>query len=113
MAVGRQSLTAGVFLGRAVVLSLLLLVPGAAGVWLFAVLFGAANSATTLARAALVAELCGSAHYGSISGVMTTLIGVLSILQKIGAIKEQMKVIFDLSDFEKLPSETAVGRSAA
>lgn len=70
------NLTVGVFLGRAAAFLLLLLVPGVAGVWLFAVLFGAANGATTLARAALVAELYGSAHYGSISGVMTTLIGV-------------------------------------
>lgn len=70
------TLTVGVFLGRAVAFLLLLLVPGVAGVWLFVILFGAANGATTLARAALVGELYGSAHYGSISGVMTTLIGV-------------------------------------
>ncbi len=71
-----RNLTAGVFLGRAVAFLLLLLVPGVAGVWLFALLFGAANGATTLARAALVADLYGPSHYGSISGVMTTLIGV-------------------------------------
>lgn len=70
------SLTVGVFLGRAVAFLLLLLIPGVAGVWLFAILFGATNGATTLARAALVAELYGSTHYGSISGIMTTLIGV-------------------------------------
>jgi MFS family permease len=70
------TLTMGVFLGRAVAFLLLLLVPGVAGMWLFAVLFGAANGATTLARASLVAELYGSAHYGNISGVMTTLIGI-------------------------------------
>ena len=70
------SLTTGVFLGRACAFLLLLLIPSVAGVWLFAILFGAANGATTLARAALVAELYGSAHYGSISGTMTTLIGV-------------------------------------
>lgn len=70
------NLTMGVLLGRAVAFLLLLLVPGVAGLWLFAILFGAANGATTLARAALVADLYGSAHYGSISGVMTTLIGI-------------------------------------
>lgn len=70
------SLTVGVFLGRAVAFLMLLLIPGVAGVWLFAILFGATNGATTLARAAFVADLYGSAHYGSISGMMTTLIGV-------------------------------------
>ncbi len=81
--VGRFSLlriTMGVFVGRAVSFLVLLVVPGAVGLWGFAFLFGAANGATTLARAALVAGLYGSANYGSISGLMTTLIGITQAL---------------------------------
>jgi hypothetical protein len=54
----------------------LLLVPGAAGLWGFAVLFGLANGASTLARAGLVAQTFGPAHYGTISGAMTTAMAV-------------------------------------
>lgn len=86
------ALTTGVFLGRAVAFLLLLLVPGVAGVWLFVILFGAANGATTLARAALVAELYGSAHYGSIGGVMTTLIGITQTVAPVA-----VGVLHDLS----------------
>lgn len=41
-----------------------------AAVYLFAVLFGSGAGAATLIRATLVARLYGSAHYGSISGVL-------------------------------------------
>lgn len=61
---------------RGAALAALALVPGAAGMWTFAALFGAANGASTLARAGLVAEDFGPARYGSISGVMTTLIAL-------------------------------------
>jgi len=40
-----------------------------AGVIIFVVLFGAGFGAVTPARAALVADLYGPAHFGSISGV--------------------------------------------
>jgi len=78
-------ITAGVFIGRGMAFLALLLLPGLVGVWLFAALFGAANGAVTLARAALVAELYGSAHYGSISGVMTTLIAVTQTAAPLGS----------------------------
>ena len=84
---GRATLpmmTAGVFIARAFAFLALLLLPGIAGVWVFAVLFGAANGAVTLARAALVADLYGSAHYGGISGVMTTLIAVTQTVAPLG-----------------------------
>ena len=61
---------------RAVALLGLLLVPGAAGLWGFAALFGLANGASTLARAGLVAHAFGPAHYGAISGAMTSAMAV-------------------------------------
>ncbi|MDQ3548778.1 MAG: MFS transporter, partial [Chloroflexota bacterium] len=48
----------------------LLLMPGRAGVFTFVVLFGAGFGAITPARAALVADLFGTANYGTISGVL-------------------------------------------
>ena len=77
------TLTAWVFLGRTLAFTLLLLLPNVVGLWLFVLLFGAANGATTLARAALLAELYGPAHYGSISGILTTLIGITQTLSPV------------------------------
>ena len=77
-------LTAGVFVGRALACLTLLLTPGVAGVWLFVGLFGAANGAVTLARAGLVADLYGPAHYGGISGVMTALVAVTQTVAPLG-----------------------------
>lgn len=70
----RRWVTAGIFLVQAVALAALLLVPGAAGVWAFVVLFGAGFGAITPARAAMVAELYGPAHYGAIGGVLALVI---------------------------------------
>lgn len=76
------SLTFGL---HALSLVALLLVPSALGVWLFAALFGMANGASTLARAGLVAQVYGAAHYGSINGSMATLIAVLQTVAPLGA----------------------------
>lgn len=106
---GRATLpmmTAGVFITRAFAFLALLLLPGIAGVWVFAVLFGAANGAVTLARAALVADLYGSAHYGSISGVMTTLIAVTQTVAPLG-----VGALHDLSGGYTLPLWLLVGTS--
>lgn len=70
------SLAVATYLVRAAAVAALLAVPGLAGVWAFAGLFGLANGASTLARAGLVAETFGGAHFGTISGSMTTLIAV-------------------------------------
>ncbi|HLV12085.1 MAG TPA: MFS transporter [Trueperaceae bacterium] len=70
------SLTAVTFAARAAALLLLVLPLPAYGLVAFAVLFGAANGAGTLARAALVAERFGSRHYGAINGSMSTLIAL-------------------------------------
>lgn len=58
---------------RAAALVGLMLVPGLAGLWGFAALFGMANGASTLARAGLVADTFGPASYGSINGAMSSL----------------------------------------
>ena len=63
----------------------LLFLPGIASIWLFAGLFGMANGAGTLARAALVADTFGAAHYGSINGAMATLIAVVQTVAPLGA----------------------------
>jgi len=65
---------------RVAALLALLLVHGPIGLWTFAVLFGIANGASTLARAGLIAAVFGPAHYGSISGSMTLFIAVAQTL---------------------------------
>ncbi len=66
----RRWVIASIFGLQAAALLVLLLVQSTVGVMLFVVLFGAGFGAMTPARAALVAELYGPAHYGSISGVL-------------------------------------------
>jgi predicted MFS family arabinose efflux permease len=66
----RSLVAAGIFMLQTVSLVVLLVIPGRAGVFGFVVLFGAGFGAVTPARAALVAEYYGPAHYGSISGVL-------------------------------------------
>lgn len=62
---------------RVVALLVLLFLPGTAGLWLFAAVFGVANGASTLARAGLVAETFGPAHFGAINGSITTMVSLL------------------------------------
>src|SRR5690606_23249016 len=71
------TLTAATFGVRVLALLLLVLPLPPAGLFLFAALFGGANGAGTLARAALVAERFGSANYGTINGSMSTLIALV------------------------------------
>lgn len=68
--VPRHLLTALIFVVQALSLVVLLEVRNTTGVVLFVVLFGAGFGAITPARAALVADLYGARHYGSISGVL-------------------------------------------
>jgi MFS family permease len=56
---------------QAAAVAVLLGVPGPGGVLGCVVLFGAGFGAITPARAALVAEQYGPAHYGRISGLLT------------------------------------------
>jgi len=72
----RHYVTALIFSLQVAALLALLLIPGKTGVFTFVALFGAGFGAITPARAALVADLFGTANYGTISGVLTTFITV-------------------------------------
>lgn len=65
-----RGVAAGVMALQPVALLALLLVPGAAGVILFVLLFGAARGGLTLIRPAFVAQLYGRAAYASVAGVL-------------------------------------------
>jgi MFS family permease len=56
-----------------------------AAVWLFVALFGAGFGAITPARAALIAELYGPAHYGRISGVLALVLAIARASAPVGA----------------------------
>lgn len=66
----RRHVTASIFLLQAVSIVVLLLTRSTAGVILFVILFGAGFGAITPARAALIADYYGSAHYGTISSIV-------------------------------------------
>jgi MFS family permease len=68
--VPRHWLSAGILALQGLAVLLLVGSPTIGRLVAFGVLFGMANGMVTLARATSVAELYGSAHYGSISGVM-------------------------------------------
>lgn len=81
-----------------------LLLPSASTIWLFAVLFGLANGAVTLARAAMVAELYGAQAYGSINGMMATPIAVSMTAAPLAA-----GVVYDLSGGYELVLWSLIG----
>ena len=86
--IGRISLTtlsAITFVLHALALLSLLLIPGGVGLWLFASLFGISNGASTITRAALIADVYGSANYGSINGSMATLVALVQTVAPLGA----------------------------
>lgn len=72
--VPQRFVTAIVLLVQPVAFLVLLLARNVAGVLAFVALFGASRGAATLARATLVADLYGAAHYGSINGVLTLIL---------------------------------------
>jgi MFS family permease len=78
-------LAAGAFSLHGVALLALLMLPGAVGLWLFAGLFGAATGASTLARAALVAETYGAANFGGINGAIASTIALVQTVAPVGA----------------------------
>ena len=90
--VSLRTLSAFTFCLHALALTSLLVISSAWSIWLFAALFGAANGASTLARAALIAEIYGSAHYGSISGSVATVIAAAQTATPLCA-----GVLFDLT----------------
>ena len=83
--VPRQYVTAALFALQAVALVVLLEVHGGLGVALFVVLFGAGFGAITPARAALVAEMYGPQHYGSVSGTLALSVTGARAIAPVGA----------------------------
>jgi cyanate permease len=71
-------ITAGMFLTQGLGVLALLGARSSPFVWVFLLLFAAGYGAVTPARAALVAEFYGAAHYGTISGALTLAVILLS-----------------------------------
>ena len=70
----RRGVTAILFALQLLALLVLLGIPARGGVLTIAVLFGIGAGASTPGRAALVADLYGAHHYGSINGVLALLL---------------------------------------
>lgn len=87
-----RTLSALTFGAHALALLTLLALTSIWSVWLFAALFGVANGSSTLARAALIAEVYGAAHYGSINGSMAAVMALAQTAAPLGA-----GVLFDLT----------------
>ncbi|HKV85226.1 MAG TPA: MFS transporter [Ktedonobacterales bacterium] len=68
--VSRALTTAAIFLTQAVACALLLQIPGTLGVIAFIVLFGAGFGAVSPARAGLLVDYFGAAHFGRINSVV-------------------------------------------
>jgi MFS family permease len=83
--VSRRLVTASLFLLQAMALPVLLLAPGMVGVFGFVVLFGASFGAITPARAALVADYYGSAHYAQINSVLGLFVTGARAIAPVGA----------------------------
>jgi MFS family permease len=81
----RTAVTASIFALQALACLILLTTRGTAAVWLFVILFGAGFGAITPARAALVAERYGSAHYGKIAGVLALVVSFARAAAPVGA----------------------------
>jgi MFS family permease len=81
----RRYVTAAIFGVQALALVVLVTAWSTAAVLAFVALFGMGFGAITPARAALVAELYGSRHYGSISGVLTLFVTVARALAPVSA----------------------------
>jgi MFS family permease len=80
-----SSATIVVFSAQAVGLVGFLIVPGATGVWLLILLFGAGDGAGTTMRADIVATLYGPREYGRISGVLAFYVAVARAAAPLGA----------------------------
>jgi MFS family permease len=83
--VPRQYVTCAIFVLQACALVVLLEVHGGLGVALFVVLFGCGFGAITPARAALVAEMYGPRHYGSIGGTLALCVTGARSIAPVGA----------------------------
>lgn len=88
----RHQVTACLFFLQTVALLVLLQVRHVVGVYAFVVLFGIGFGAMTPARAALVADLFGPAHYGKINGVLALFVTGSRALAPVSA-----GVVYDLA----------------
>ncbi len=83
--VPRRLVTALLFSLQAGALLTLLVVPGTVGIGCFVVLFGAVFGAITPARAALIADRYGSAHYAQISSILGLFLAGARAIAPVGA----------------------------
>jgi MFS family permease len=81
----RRWVSAGIFCTQVAGLLALLLTRSTAGIFLFVALFGMGFGAITPARAALLAEFYGPAHYGRINGLLAFAITCSRAIAPIGA----------------------------
>jgi MFS family permease len=81
----RAVVTASIFALEALACLILLWSHATIGVWMFVILFGAGFGAITPARAALVAERYGPAHYGRIAGVLAFAVSLARAGAPVGA----------------------------
>lgn len=81
----RGAVTASIFALQAAGVAALLATRGAAGVWLFVVLFGAGSGAITPARAALLGDLVPPSVYGRIGGVLSLIVSLARAAAPVGA----------------------------
>jgi MFS family permease len=81
----RSGVTAALFALQAVACFALLAMESTMAVWVFVLFFGVGSGAITPARAALVAELYGPAHYGKIAGVLAFLVSLARAAAPVGA----------------------------
>lgn len=87
-----RAMVIGLFGIQLAAVVILFAAPGQVGVMIFAALFGAAAGAISPARAALLADFYGPAHYGAISGMQALIItavrsaGPVGIALMVGAV---------------------------
>jgi MFS family permease len=81
----RRWVSAGIFCTQVAGLLVLLLIQSTTGLFLFVALFGMGFGAITPARAALLAEFYGPAHYGRINGLLAFAITCSRAVAPLGA----------------------------
>ena len=81
----RDAMMAGIFALQAVALVVLIGSQSPLGVLIFVLPFGAASGAVTISRALAVADFYGTAHYGSIGGVVGMFVTGARTLAPVGA----------------------------
>ncbi len=81
----RSLVASGIFFSQMTGILLLLLAPGVIGIAGFVILFGVGFGSVTPARAALVAEYYGPAHFGHINGTVAFVLYLARALAPLGA----------------------------